>query len=202
MTVLTAVNADYEGGRSYAENPFGSVRDHDHCGWGDLPGAAGLTFLTLGYMIGVGMLLDGIGRIVNWYQMDRGTEQSGWVLVSAIISLTLGIILMGSDAMQLAMDAFIVYMAIAWLITLGILRIAHALRIRKMRNNIRDFQPDTPFGRNWWIALIFGILLIVFGIIGLFAPATIIETIGTLIGLSIIIAGANLIHFGISAWML
>ena len=162
----------------------------------------GLTFLTLGYMIGVGMLLDGIGRIVNWYQMERGTEQSGWVLVSAIISLTLGIILMGSDAMQLTMDAFIVYMAIAWLITLGILRIAHALRIRKMRNNIRDLQPDTPFGRNWWIALIFGILQIVFGIIGLFAPATIIETIGTLIGIAIIISGANLIHFGSSAWML
>lgn len=162
----------------------------------------GLTFLTLGYMIGVGMLLDGIGRIINWYQMDRGTEQSGWVLTSAIISLTLGIILMGSDAMQLTMDAFIVYMAIAWLITLGILRIAHALRIRKMRNDIRDFQVGTPFGRNWWIALILGILLIVCGIIGMFAPATIIETIGTLIGISIIISGANMIHFGISAWML
>ena len=162
----------------------------------------GLTFLTLGYMIGVGMLLDGIGRIINWYQMDRGTEQSGWVLVSAIISLTLGAILMGSDAMQLAMDAFIVYMAIAWLIALGILRITNALRIRKMRSNIRDFQPDTPFGRNWWIALIFGILLIVFGIIGMFTPATIIRTIGTLIGIAIIISGANLIHFGISAWML
>lgn len=162
----------------------------------------GLTFLTLGYMIGLGMLLDGIGRIINWFQMDRGTEQSGWVLVSAIISLTLGAILMGSDAMQLAMDAFIVYMAIAWHIALGILRITNALRIRKMRNNIKDFHPDTPFGRNWWIALIFGILLIVFGIIGLFAPATIIETIGTLIGISIIISGANLIHFGVSAWML
>ena len=162
----------------------------------------GLTFLTLGYMIGVGMLLDGIGRIINWYQMDRGTEQSGWVLVSSIVSLTLGAILMGSDAMQLAMDAFIVYMAIAWLIVLGILRITHALRIRKMRNNIRDFQIDTTYGRNWWIALIFGVLLIVFGIIGMFSPATIIETIGTLIGVSIIIAGANLIHFGTSAWML
>ena len=162
----------------------------------------GLTFLTLGYMIGVGMLLDGIGRIINWYQMDRGTEQSGWVLVSSIVSLTLGAILMGSDAMQLTMDAFIVYMAIVWLITLGILRITNALRIRKMRSNIRDFQPDTPFGRNWWIALIFGILLIVFGIIGMFTPATIIRTIGTLIGIAIIISGANLIHFGISAWML
>ena len=162
----------------------------------------GLTFLTLGYMIGVGMLLDGIGRIINWFQMDRGTEQSGWVLVSAIISLTLGAILMGSDAMQLAMDAFIVYMAIAWLITLGILRITHALRIRKMRNNIRDFQIDTTYGRNWWIALILGILLIICGIIGMFAPATIIETIGTLIGISIIISGANMIHFGVSAWML
>ena len=155
-----------------------------------------LTFLTLGYMIGVGMLLDGIGRIINWYKMDRGTEQSGWVLTSAIISLTLGAILMGSDAMQLAMDAFIVYMAIAWLIVMGI------LRIRRIRNNIRDFQFDTSFGRNWWIALIFGVLLIVFGIIGMFSPATIIETIGTLIGVSIIIAGANLIHFGTSAWML
>ena len=162
----------------------------------------GLTFLTLGYMIGVGMLLDGIGRIINWYKMDRGTEQSGWVLTSAIISLTLGAILMGSDAMQLAMDAFIVYMAIAWLIVMGILRISHALRIRRIRNNIRDFQFDTPFGRSWWIALVFGVLLIVFGIIGMFSPATIIETIGTLIGVSIIIAGANLIHFGTSAWML
>ena len=61
---------------------------------------------------------------------------------------------------------------------------------------------DTTYGRSWWIALIFGILLIVFGIIGMFAPATIIETIGTLIGISIIITGANMIHFGISAWML
>lgn len=162
----------------------------------------GMTFLTLGYMIGVGMIMDGIGRIINWYQMDRRTEQSGWVLVSAIISLTLGIILMGSDAMQLAMDAFIVYMAIAWLIVLGFLRISHALRIRKMRNNIRDFQVDTSFGRNWWIALIFGILLIVFGIIGMFVPAAIIETIGTLMGISIIISGANLIHFGTSSWMI
>ncbi len=161
----------------------------------------GLKFLTLGYMIGLGMLLDGIGRIIHWFHMDRGAEQSGWVLVSAIISLTLGAILMGSDAMQLAMDAFIVYMAIAWLIALGILRITNALRIRKMRNNIKDFHPDTPFGRNWWIALIFGILLIVFGIIGMFAPATIIGTIGTLIGISIIITGANLIHFGTSSWM-
>ncbi len=124
------------------------------------------------------------------------------MLASAIISLIFGIILMGSDAMQLVMDAFIVYMAIAWLITLGILRITHALRIRKMRNNIKDFYPDTPFGRNWWIALVFGILLIVCGIIGMFAPVTIIETIGTLIGIAIIISGANLIHFGVSSWMI
>ena len=63
-------------------------------------------------------------------------------------------------------------------------------------------QIDTTYGRNWWIALILGILLIACGIIGIFAPATIIETIGTLIGISIIISGANMIHFGVSAWML
>ena len=46
-----------EGGSLYAEDSLGFVRDHDHCGRGDVPG---LTFFTLGYMIGVGMLLDGI----------------------------------------------------------------------------------------------------------------------------------------------
>jgi uncharacterized membrane protein HdeD (DUF308 family) len=34
--------------------------------------------LTLGYMISLGMLQDGISRIINWFQMDRGAEQSGW----------------------------------------------------------------------------------------------------------------------------
>ena len=106
-----------------------------------------------------------------------------------------------SEAMQLVMDAFIVNMAIAWLITLGILRVVNALRVRKVRKAIQNFRGETSFGRNWWIALVFGLLLILCGIIGLFAPAAIVETIGTLMGISIIVSGANLIHFGTSLWM-
>ena len=162
----------------------------------------GITFLILGYMVGVSMVLDGIGRVINWIQLHKEAGLSGWILASAILSLTLGVILVGSEAMQLVVDAFIVYMAITWLIAIGLIRIAFAIRIKKARGAIQGFRRETSFGRHWWIALIFGILLVLCGITGMFVPGAVAETIGTLIGISIIISGVNLVHFGTSSWMI
>jgi len=162
----------------------------------------GITFLTLGYMVGVGMVLDGIGRVVNWIQLHKEADVSIWILVSAILSLTLGIVLVGSEAMQLVVDAFIIDMAIVWLVAIGLMRIGYAFRIKKARSAIQGFHGDTTFGRHCWIALIFGVLMILCGITGMFVPSAVAETIGTLIGISIIISGANLVHFGTSSWMI
>lgn len=162
----------------------------------------GITFLTLGYMVGVGMVLDGVGRIVNWIQIHKEADLSIWILVSAILSLTLGIVLVGSEAMQLVVDAFIIDMAIVWLVAIGLMRIGYAFRVRKTRDAIQGYREETSLGRHWWVALIFGILLILCGITGMFVPGVVAETIGTLIGVSIIISGANLVHFGTSSWMI
>ena len=161
----------------------------------------GITFLALGYMVGIGMILDGVGRIVNWIQLHREANPSGWILASAILSLTLGAVLVSSEAMQLVVDAFIVNMAVIWLIAIGLMRMGYAFRIKKARNAIQNYRGETSFGRHWWIALIFGILMILCGIMGMFVPGAVAETIGTLIGISIIISGANLVHFGTSSWM-
>ena len=75
----------------------------------------GITFLTLGYVVGLSIIFDGVSRIINWFEIHREAKVSGWVLASAILSLIFGFMLVGSEALQLAVDAFIVYMAIAWM---------------------------------------------------------------------------------------
>ncbi len=152
-----------------------------------------LTFLMLGYIIGIGMLLDGIVRIITWFMRDKGTEGSGWMLASAILSLILGIVMIGNDILQLAVDSFIVHLTIAWLLILGVMRIVHAFQVRKLQ--------DSEVSRNWWIALVLGILLVICGIIGLFVPAAVAETIGLMIGIFIMISGVNLISVGTLSWM-
>ncbi len=160
-----------------------------------------MTFLMLGYIIGIVMLVEGVERMIIWFQRDRGTDQSGWTLFSAIFSLVMGVILICNDILQLTMDVFIVYMCIGWLIFLGILRIVHAFQVRKMRKEAQAHDQHTELGRDWWVALILGILLVACGVIGFFVPAVVAGTIGILIGIGIIICGINLIHFATSSWM-
>lgn len=163
--------------------------------------APGITFLTIGYVVGVNMIFDGIGRIINWSQLRKESNSSVWVLISAILSLGFGVALLMSDILQLVLDVYIVYMIAIWLIILGALRIAHALRVKQARDVVETVKVDTQFGKSWWAAMILGVLLVVAGVVSLFAPATLAKVIGVVIGVSIIVAGANLVHFGTSSWM-
>ena len=161
-----------------------------------------LPFLTLGYVIGVVMILEGLGMMIAWFQRDRRNEGSGFVLASSIISLLLGIALVGNGFLQLAVDDFIVYSAIAWLFIDGILRIVLAIKTKSLYDREKGAGRNTELGRNWWIALILGILMIISAIICLCNPDAMAHTIGVMIGIGIIISGMDLIHFGTTAWLL
>lgn len=161
----------------------------------------GITFLNLGFVVGVSMVFDGIGRIINWSQLRREKDTAAWILASGILSLVLGTVLLMSDVMQLVVDLYIVYMAAVWLIAIGIIRIVHALRVKDARNATEAVVEDAQFGRHWLIAMIFGILLVAAGLLSLCSPVILAKVIGATIGVSIIIAGANMIHLGTSSWM-
>ncbi len=161
-----------------------------------------ITYFVLGYVLGILMIVEGIERLIIWFRRDRGTDQSGWTMVSAIFSLIMGAVLVGSDLLQLIVADFILYMAIAWVICLGIIRIVHAFRIRQLHKAVVAAHGDTEVGRDWWIALILGILLLIWGIIGFFTPGIAAITLGIMIGIMLIISGINMIHFGTTTWML
>ena len=150
------------------------------------------TFLTTGYIVGVIIFCDAIGNIAAWFNAKKYVEISGWYLANAIISLIFGIIIMLSIGMQFAVDMFIVYAVAVWVIMTGISRISMAIRMKQLMNKL----PKIFNNKKWLGILLFGILMVLFGILCVFKPIVLSSVLGVLIAWFIIFAGASLITLG------
>ena len=119
----------------------------------------------------------------------------GWTLAGAIVSLIFGIVLLGSNAMQLSVDLFVAYMAAIWLIVIGILRLIRSSRLHQFHKTF-----DTKvIAKRWWVVMLNGILLIVLGILSIMNPSITAFAIGTMMGLNVLFAGINLISTACTA---
>ena len=136
------------------------------------------TSAVIPFVLGIVMIGDGIGRIAMWFDIRDSVRQSAWVLVSAVVSLIFG------------------------LMALGIIRIVHAFHLLKLKKESDGFGFSEMLGSNWWIALILGALLTIFGVIVILNPMLGLGVIGVLIGCGVITAGVNLIYLGCSPWIL
>lgn len=153
----------------------------------------GLTFLAVGWIIGFNMVADAIGNIFTWKgRKDEGLAD-GWTLAGAIVSLIFGILLLGSNLLQLSVDLFVVRMAAIWVIVIGIFRLIRAFRLRRFHKALNT----QIIARRWWVVMINGILLIAVGVIGLMNPGITAVAIGALMGWHVVVAGINLIS---TAW--
>ena len=149
----------------------------------------GYTYLMVGYVVGFAMVFDAVGRIAAWWELRNTPEASGWLLAGGILSMVLGFFLLNSAALQLGVDAFIVYYVAIWLVILGIMVICRAWKLRKFHK-----EWDTKMlGSHWYLPLILGILMIAFGVFCLFKPLVMASTLGIFIGLGVVSTGANMI---------
>ena len=151
----------------------------------------GLTYLMVGYAIGLSIVIDAFARFVFWWQAKKEGMADGWMLTSAILSSVLGFFILNDAILQLGIDVFIVYYIASWLIIQGIIMI---IRACKLRNAHKEWDTQV-LGTRWYLPLILGILIIAFGILSIFNPVIIAAAIGIFIGLGIISCGASLITF-------
>jgi len=147
------------------------------------------TYLALAYVIGFSMIVDAVGRLVSWNRYRKAGMADGWMLADAILSLVFGLLLIGDAALQLSVDVFIAYAAAVWVLVHGVIHIIRAVRIHRFH---KDWDT-VLIGRNWWITLLFGILMALFGVLGLMNPGVIMTAIGIFIGLGIIASGAQMV---------
>jgi len=157
----------------------------------------GLTFSVLAPLIGISMVIDGVGSICSWNDNRKAGRSDALELIAAIVSIVLGIVLLCNIFAAFIMDAMIVYFIIAWLIMVGILRIAAAFKIRSAGKELdshlaRRGMKNAQTGKGWGWMLVFGILMILVGIFGLINPLTIALAVGYIIGFSILASGFSL----------
>jgi uncharacterized membrane protein HdeD (DUF308 family) len=146
------------------------------------------TYSALGWIIGASMLIEGVGSIITWSDRRRLGLADGWTLAGSIVSIILGLFLLGSYVLQFAVDMFIAYVIAIWLVFAGIARIAVAISIRNSQ-----YPMET---RSWIGQLVLGVLIVILGILCIFNPLSIVAGVGLLLGMSIVLVGAGLIASG------
>lgn len=151
------------------------------------------TYAALSWLIGAAMIVEGVGSVITWNDRRKYGLADSWTLLGAIVSIALGVFLLGSFAAQLAVDYFIAYLIAIWLVFGGIARIAAAISIRNYQNQMGSGAIATS-----WVALFaLGVLIVILGVLCIFNPVSVMVGVGFMLGLSIVFVGAGLVVRGV-----
>ncbi|MDO4807201.1 MAG: DUF308 domain-containing protein [Coriobacteriales bacterium] len=142
----------------------------------------------VGWLIAIALVSDGVAKIMVWYDYRKIGISDTWALVGGILSALVGILLICSVNGRLATDVIIAYAIAMWIVFAGIVRIARSITMRDIQKNL-----GTMLGSNWGLALIVGIIMVVFGVFCMIYPGVVMVAIGWWIGFALIIGGAGLI---------
>ncbi len=148
----------------------------------------GAMALSLGWLIGLFILIHGVGSLMNHYRFRIFAD--GWSVAGAILSILLGAMLMGSAFLQLATNLVIVFTAGVWMLAAGIVAIAFAVRFARASRSVYAWEKPSLA---WLWLLLLGLLLAVLGIVAFVQPLSGVAAIGLLMGVYAISAGVQLI---------
>ncbi len=134
----------------------------------------------LSFAFGVLTLIGGLFEIGLAFRSSKTNESWNRGLTSGIIDLLLGAFLMANPSFILLLITILVSI---WLIFRGILSVRYALILKNNQNE------------NWILGLIFGVLLIVIGVIFVWHPVAFGITLGIWAALAFISLGVFRILF-------
>ena len=156
------------------------------------------TSTIIPYVIGIALTVTGIGKVMRWADERKYYGQSRWSLAGAVVTLAFGILLVLSPTLQLSMGASVIMLIGCWITIMGILRIIHAFRLRKVNTYIDFF--GRPVSNDWYMALVPGIAMAVIGVVNVLHPAVGLGMIGALVGILMIAGGSTLLSVREISW--
>lgn len=145
-----------------------------------------LTFLSIGWVFGLVLLVAGISLVVDYASLRRLNFLSPMDLGLGILTGLVGALMLLDQPLRLFTDLAAVYMLGAWMTAYGIIRLVTAIRLRK------------AIPRAWVWLLILGILMVALGIYSFFHPTVSLFALTWLIAFYVILGGVDLITLGVS----
>ncbi|GEM_PF-447170 len=132
------------------------------------------TLAGLSTFLGISLILSGIGSIGTYVTTRKVVMGAGWVLLGGIATIILGILVLSNNAM--VSNALPILFGM-WIVFMGLARIISAFDVKRL-----NFA-------GWWVDSIWGVVLILLGVLSFYQPIVnaIIITIFT--GLFFVING-------------
>lgn len=142
-----------------------------------------VAFSTLGYLMAFGILMSGIADIILWWHLRKFKKCTGH-LIMGIISIIFALIVFGDVFFKIAFETVMVYLVAAFFLITGIYRIYISVKLKKI-------------DKNWWIFLIFGILLVICAIMSFCNPLILALALGLNFGINMMITGMDIISLSV-----
>lgn len=132
------------------------------------------TILVLAVYIGIVLLVTGLTLIVVSLSARKEMDNWGWRLAEGLLDVLFGFVLVANPGVTAVVLPFLIGF---WAIFYGILMFVDA------------FAAKSAGMDQWWLQLILGVLMVLFGDMVAFNPVVGIMTVTIWIGLAMLIAG-------------
>ncbi len=148
---------------------------------GYLVGNAGVTFLSVAFIVGLIFLVAGIVEVLSYSSYRGDNEERSWILTDGLTTFILGFLIIDN---KISADIVVTTLLGLWVMSAGIRNMVHAWEHIETRTN------------NFYDHLIVGMVNIIFGFYVFFNPDFFNFATITVIGLCIIVQGMNIFHIG------
>ena len=137
------------------------------------------TLMSIASLIGIVTLFSGAFSLATYFTQKDEIFGAKGILLDGILDVILGVLLIIYPTSSLIANLFLGLMSI-WVISKGATAIYHAILAKE-------------FERYWYVLLIIGILLLLFGILALFKPIITMVAISVILGVFLISDGIEIL---------
>ncbi|MCI8575429.1 MAG: hypothetical protein HFI09_03065 [Bacilli bacterium] len=130
-----------------------------------------VTLSSMAILLGIALIISGINDIIGYINIHHNMTDSGWILMEGIMAILFGVFCLFHHFIT-ALTIPIIFSV--WVIYVGLTRV------------ISSFNFKAISFSNWWLLLVFGILLIILGIMSLMDPLIASIAISTMLGIILI----------------
>lgn len=137
------------------------------------------TLIGIASLIGLAALFSGTFSLATYFTQKDELFGSKGILLDGILDVILGILLIIYPTSSLIANIFLGLMSL-WVISKGAMAVYHAVLAKE-------------FERHWYVLLIIGILLVLFGILALIKPIITMVAISVILGVFLISDGIEIL---------
>ena len=137
------------------------------------------TLIGIASLIGLATLFSGAFSLATYFTQKDELFGSKGILLDGILDVILGILLIIYPTSSLIANIFLGLMSL-WVISKGAMAVYHAVLAKE-------------FERHWYVLLIIGILLVLFGILALIKPIITMVAISVILGVFLISDGIEIL---------